>query len=267
MTAPPVYRDNNTMAELYTHITSEVARCIALLMTDVDGTMLEDGIMPPQAVVNAVRSLQNAGITVGLVSGRHMPVLESMARDMDIRGPLIAENGGLAKISVGGDLLPLGFSRKPALAAYAKLKLAYGKRVRGRKDNEQRLIDFVFYADNLSAEDINRYLESDVQMLDSGYIRHLMQANVSKGETLQKIVADSRIDCTYGGGVMVVGDSTTDISLFERFDLSVLVANPNLPADQTTRLDTLCRYRSTLPFADGFVQVTRHIVKMRESAL
>ena len=126
-------------------------------------------------------------------------------------------------------------------------------------------VDFVFYADDLSAEEINRHMDSSVQMLDSGYIRHLMQSGISKGETLQKIVSDSDFDCDYSG-VMVVGDSATDISLFERFDLSVLVFNPNLPADQTRHLDTLCRYRSTLSFADGFVQVARHIVKMRESS-
>jgi len=265
LTAHPVYRDNNTMAEVYTHITADVAHCITLLMTDVDGTMLEDGIMPPKEVTDAVRSLQNAGITVGLVSGRHMQILESMAHEMDIGGPLIAENGGLAKLGVGKDLLPLNYSRKPALAAFARLKQAYGKRVRGREDNEQRLIDFVFYADDLSAEEINLHIDDSVQMLDSGYIRHLMQSGISKGETLQKIVSDLEFDCGYGS-VMVVGDSATDISLFERFDLSVLVFNPNLPADQTRHLDTLCRYRSTLSFADGFVQVARHIVKMRESA-
>ena len=109
------------MAKLYEEITAQTARQIKLIMTDVDGTLLEDGDEAIPSAAKAIRELEDLGITVGLVSGRFMGKLDEMAKELDIDGPIIAENGGLAKLHVDDELFPLGYTREPAMQALDKL--------------------------------------------------------------------------------------------------------------------------------------------------
>ena len=253
------------MAKLYEEITAQTARQIKLIMTDVDGTLLEDGDEAIPSAAKAIRELEDLGITVGLVSGRFMGKLDEMAKELDIDGPIIAENGGLAKLHVDDELFPLGYTREPAMQALDKLIELFPDSIRGREDNADRLIDVVFFSDVLSTEELRDHIDGDVQLLDSGYIRHLMQKGITKGKTLQTILSDGQFNHLNHEEVMVIGDSPTDISLFELFPNSVLVPNPNLPAEQTQTLKTICRYESTLSFGEGFAQVANYIIKLRKA--
>jgi len=234
-------------------------------MTDVDGTLLEDGDTALPSAVEAIRQMEGLGITVGLVSGRFMGKLEDMAKTIGIDGPIIAENGGLAKLHVDSSLFPLGYLREPALKTFEKLESLFPDSIRGRWDNADRLIDVVFYSDVLSTEELREHIDSDVQLLDSGYIRHLMQKGITKGKTLKTILGDSQYSHLDPEEVMVLGDSLTDISLFELFPNSVLIPNPNLPVEETQTLRTICRYQSTLTFGEGFAQVANYIIKLRKA--
>jgi HAD superfamily hydrolase (TIGR01484 family) len=253
------------MAKSYEEMTTQIARQIKLIMTDVDGTLLEDGDEAIPSAAAAIRQMESLGITVGLVSGRHMGKLDDMARELAIDGPIIAENGGLAKLHVDEELFPLGYTREAGLKTFNKLKSLFSDSIRGREDNADRLIDVVFYSNVLSTEELQEHIDGDVQLLDSGYIRHLMQKGITKGKTLQTILNDGKYAKLDPEEVMVLGDSSTDISLFELFPNSVLIPNPNLPDEQTQRLRTICRYESDLPFGEGFAQVADHIIKLREA--
>jgi hypothetical protein len=115
-------------------------------MTDVDGT-LNDGIATVSGpVMDVIHRLEQSGVTVGLVSGRTLPELDSMSRYLGISGPVIAENGGVARLNPDSDLLPLGYTRQPALDAFEKLKSLYPGRISGRADNAERTIDVVVAA-------------------------------------------------------------------------------------------------------------------------
>ena len=227
--------------------------------------MLEDGDEAIPLAAAAICELENLGITVGLVSGRFMGKLDEMAKELAIDGPIIAENGGLAKLHVDDNLYPLGYLREPALKALDKLKKLFPDSIRGREDNADRLIDVVFYSDVLSTEELGEHIDGDVQLLDSGYIRHLMQKGITKGKTLQTILNDAQYANLDPEEVMVMGDSPTDISLFDLFPNSVLVQNPNLPDDQTQTLKTICRYESTLSFGEGFTEIANHIINLRKA--
>lgn len=63
--------------------------------------------------------------------------------------------------------------------------------------------------------------------------------------------------------VMVLGDSSTDISLFELFQHNVLVDNPNLPAGQKPLMEKVARYASEHTFGEGFAEVVFHLLKAR----
>ncbi len=81
-------------------------------MTDVDGTLTADGTSFSPVLKECVARLRSAGIMVGLVSGRDLPRLESIVNWIEVNGPLIAENGGVARLSPEAANLDLGYSRK-----------------------------------------------------------------------------------------------------------------------------------------------------------
>jgi len=230
-------------------------------MADVDGTLTPGGDVTNPAVLEAIRRLKEYGIIVGLVSGRTLPMLESLARDLGIIGPIIAENGGVAKMKVSGELVDLGYSRKPALKALKKLRRQFPGAIKEREDNKDRLVDVVFWSRGIETEELSRHLE-DTQLLDSGYILHLMQKGISKGITLMRLLEDIGEVSLLSTEVMVFGDSTTDVSLFELFPHSVLIANPKLPMEQRQVMQKSAKYASDLPFGDGFAEVALHILNV-----
>ena len=231
-------------------------------MADVDGTLIDSGdISSP--IVDLIRRLEQYGITVGLVSGRTLPELERMAASLGISGPVIAENGGLAKLAYNGSLLELDYSRKPAIKALQRLKSLFPGAIEEREDNKDRRIDMVFWSHGLATPELEKHTQ-EVQLLDSGYIRHVMQKGISKGKTLRRVLGEMDNSMS-PSEVLVFGDSTTDISLFESFPHSVLVVNPKLSAADAATLRGITEYVSNLTYGDGFAEVVSHILAIRRT--
>lgn len=250
------------MTQSYRKISARLARQIKLVMTDVDGTVAPGGEPPGLAVAQAVRRLEKRGIGVGLVSGRTLPELDKMAHDLAITGPIIAENGGVARLKVDAPLVDLGYSRQPALDALKKLKTLYPGSIREREDNKDRIIDVVFFADGIKPAEIRRQI-GDVQFLDSGYVLHLMQPGISKGKTLKTLLGLLPDKGLSADNVIIFGDSLTDASLFELFPHCVLVPNPLLDAAHRKQLEGLTEYVSDGGVGEGFVEVVNHILDKR----
>jgi len=250
------------MTQSYLKITRKVARDIRLIVADVDGTLLSSGDSISPAVTETVRSLEHRGIMVGLASGRTLPRLEPLAVALNISGPIIAENGGVAKLQRGSELFNLGYSRQPALQAFMKLKTNFTKAIRDAKDNTDRLIDIGFYCDGIAPEELRKHLEG-VQLLDSGYMLHLHQEGVSKGNTLMRILRLIGDRTLHPHEVMVFGDSSTDVSLFAAFENSVLIVNPRLTQNQTEEIRNMAKYQSELHCGDGFIEVSTRILNIR----
>ena len=250
------------MIQPYTRITRETALRIKLIMTDVDGTLNSGGDELSPAVSHAMHNLKEHGIMVGLVSGRTDPMLVAMASGLDIGGPLIAENGAVARMTYKSGLVDLGYSRQPAVEALEKLKARYPGRIREREDNAERLIDIVCRADGIAMEDL-RNCVGDVQLLDSTYILHLMQKGIDKGTTLKRLLGLMDGPKIRPDEVLVVGDSMTDLSLFKLFTQSVLIPNPDLPEMDKKTLRKSARYISEHGAGEGFAEVVLHIINAR----
>jgi hydroxymethylpyrimidine pyrophosphatase-like HAD family hydrolase len=250
------------MTQSFLAIPFASARRLRLLMTDVDGTLTSDGEHFEPIVAETIAGLHADGIVVGLVSGRTLPRLDRIASSLGIAGPLIAENGGVARLAPGGDLVDLGHSRDRALAAAARLRSLYPDLVRELDDNSDRLVDVTVSVDGLSVVDLKR-LVPGVQLLDSGYMVHLMADGISKGATLTFLldrIGDRRVA---PGEVMVCGDSVTDVSLFQSFANSVLIHNPLLSPEQQGAVAGMAAYEAELPVEIGFVQVAKHVLQLR----
>jgi hydroxymethylpyrimidine pyrophosphatase-like HAD family hydrolase len=181
---------------------------------------------------------------------------------MQMTGPIIAENGYVARLTKSSELFDLGYSRQPAQETLQRFKTDFPGKIRESPDIKDRLIDVGFFADGIPHEELVKRL-SGVQLLDSGYMLHLLQNGVSKGMTLKRILK------LVGGGkigpreVMVFGDSATDASLFEEFENSVLIVNPRLTPNQSAEVQSLAVFQSDRSFGEGFVEVASHILKLR----
>jgi len=250
------------MAQSYRQIYPKLAGQIRLVMTDVDGTITAGDGSFSSLVLEAVRCLEKQAIMVGLVSGRNISKLESFARDLGISGPIIAENGGVAKVSREGKLIDLGYNQQPAIRALEKLKRVFTDAIEDREWNKHRLVDLVFRPHGVETEELRKHVE-DVELLDSGYVLHLVQKGVSKGKTLMRLLGEIGDGSLTPDEVVVFGDFTTDMSLFQSFTHSVLIPNPRLSADEIQMLRNVARYESDLPFGDGFAQVAFHILSAR----
>jgi len=249
------------MSQSYKSITRETAGHLRLIMADIDGTLNEGGDSVIPEISQTVLKLEEKGILVGLVSGRTGPMLQKMAALLDINGPLISENGAIARLSPTSTPLELGYSKEPAAAALAKLKALYPGKITERWDNRERLIDIVFQAEGVPIGELRRQLP-DIQVLDSRYIMHIMQKGISKGRTLLNILPGIAGGNIQVDEVMVAGDSATDLSLFELFPQSLLVRNPVIPPEESLALQKAARYISGLEQGHGFAEVAAYILDM-----
>ncbi len=250
------------MDKSFRRISPELAKRIRLIMTDVDGTLLSSGSTVSPEVAEAITLLQENRITVGLVSGRTLPLLENMALDLKIEGPIIAENGAVARMRPGGENIDLGYSRKPALEALERLKKLFPEAIVEREDNKDRIVDVVFFSHGVAPDELKKHV-SNIQLLDSGYILHLMQEDISKGKTLMKLLKEIDGGSYSAEEVIVFGDAVTDVTLFEMFPNSVLIVNPALPDGQSEIMQERARFISNLQYGEGFAEVALHIVNAR----
>ncbi len=254
------------MSKTFRTIDAETVRTLKLIMTDVDGTLLASGQDVDSDVEDTLHLLQQVGIVVGLVSGRTMKELETMAVKLGLQGPIIAENGGVAKCRAGEPLFELGYSRHDAEEAFAALRRVFPESITGREDNEDRMIDIVIRVNGIAPQLILEHIGS-TQLLDSGYIMHLMQIGISKGNTLVRLLDGLLPEKYEKKDVMVFGDSATDVSLFEAVPHSVLVRNPKLPEGQDKIVREKAVWVSCQEYGRGFVEVASHIIAMRNGTI
>ena len=250
------------MTKSFREIPASVARKLRLVMTDVDGTLTLDGQQFDPVVAECVTLLQADGIPVGLASGRDLPRLEKIVSLIGAEGPLIAENGGVARLTPSGPLVELGYSRGPALEAVAKLKSTFCGAIVELEDNRNRRVDVTISSGGIPVEELRKHVPG-IQLLDSGYMVHLMPEGISKGGTLKSLLVKMGLTADE---VIVFGDSATDISLFDHFSNSVLVHNPRLSRDQLRAVDGVSTYVSDLPVEKGFCQVAEYILAARRAA-
>ena len=249
------------MSKSYLQIESGLADDIRLIMTDVDGTITDLAGRVESVAEEAIRALLARGISVGFVSGRTLPRLEAPARDIGVNGPIIGENGGIAKLYPYEELLDLGYSREPALRDLNRLKQAFSKSIESTEDDADRLIDVGFKVAGVDTVELRRHIKES-ELLDSGYMLHLLQKGVSKGGTLKRIL--DRV----GSGlspdqVMVFGDSLTDLTLFQVFPHSVFIRNNRLSAADRSAMEDAAGFVSDLEFGAGFAQLAEHILRLR----
>lgn len=214
-----------------------------ILATDIDGTITDaKGRIHLQAV-EWIRKLEEKGNPVILVSGRPLPYIESLSLYLGTSGPIIAENGAVAKMN--GEIFLFG-SAEPAQKAISELQKVFP--IQLDNDNPYRLVDISFKK-NIEPQLLENFIKDQgfpVSLLITNVMYHLVDHQVSKGKTLLKIIQELNI---LPSETVVCGDSFNDLTLFEIGACNLAVANAE-PA-----LKTKAAHIAEYSYGEGFAQL------------
>jgi phosphoglycolate phosphatase (TIGR01487 family) len=188
---------------------------------DIDGTITENGGGRIHlGALSSLRHMRKLGHNVILVSGRS-----------SVEGYLLSVYGGLNTIAVGenGGCITHGANEHVLLGDKAKCVEAL-QLIRSKLSNVKekpvfpRMTEVVLERtfDINDAKKVAREKNLDVVLSDSQYAIHINSAGINKATGFKQIM--ERLDIK-SEDVISIGDSDTDVPLFEMANLSVAVGN------------------------------------------
>lgn len=150
------------------------------LVTDVDGTLTDPERRLHPRAIGALRRLTERGIPVVLATGNVLPIALALHRSLGLRGPIVAENGGVVyERTATGDRIERLADRRVALAAYRAL-VASGLPVRRLFTDRWRETEVGIEA-NVPLARVRRELRGiDAYAEGSGFAIHLMERGAGK---------------------------------------------------------------------------------------
>ena len=222
----------------------------AWLVTDIDGTITDAEGSLYLPAIQEIRRLEEAGIQVGLVSGRPYPMVRLLGEYLGTTGPLIAENGGAGFFLERDFFLGSRSTAEKALEALSGLIS-----LEPTWDNRFRTTDYAING-GVDIQGLRKLVEEKSLELDihvSSIMVHLATKGVTKRAGLEYCLQMVGMRSTE---VAVAGDAESDTSLFEGFEKSIA------PANCTDSIGRLALFRSDRPFGEGFCRGINHFRKL-----
>lgn len=259
---------------------------IALVATDLDGTLLGSDSQPSPRGVQALREAAARGVTVALATGRMLSSARALQAAMGLSGPLLAYNGGRVAFpdgTVWEDPVPLAVARSIGalcrqrsylLQSYCGDALlvpwedertaAYSRRagIPCHRDPEgvyapetppTKLLLIVDPArrEEVSAEIRERFgAEVDVSGSQPEYVE-INRGGVNKGRALRRVAESLGIDLE---AVLAVGDAENDIPMLLAAGIGAAVANAG-PAVRAA-----AGWVAPSPYGEGVAEVLERFV-------
>lgn len=191
---------------------------IKLLLLDLDGTLTEDRNSTAIDIdaINAIRTLQNNGIKVGLVSGNSYPVLRGLYTYLNLNGGFVAENGCIVFFEE---------QKYRVCKIMDKNILNEFKFLFKLKDtwqNDYRECDFGFTPAILTDAMVEWAKNMGLYIRSSGYAVHIAYKPAGKGVGVKKLL---ELQGLRKEEVAAIGDSLTDVEFFNEVGLKVAVGN------------------------------------------
>jgi HAD superfamily hydrolase (TIGR01484 family) len=246
---------------------------VSFLLTDIDDTLTDEGLLGPEAY-EALWRLHGAGIQVIPVTGRPAGWCELIARQWPVAG-VVGENGGfyfryhqkeMQRYFVFDPMTQAENRRKLDLIREEVLRQVPGCAV--ASDQFCRLMDLAIDF----CEDVTPLPRSSVQKIVDIFHHHGAQAKISSIHvngwfgTYDKLTtslhflkkefglteAQAKTACTF------VGDSPNDEPMFQFFPLSCAVANFKNFADQVQHRPG---FIASLRGGQGFAEITDRLLE------
>jgi len=192
---------------------------IKAVAVDVDGTITDSRRRLCCSAMESLRSAEEKGIPVIIVTGNILPVTKTLSIFMGTSGGLVAENGGVIESPHGRKIL--GDIEK-CQRAYEFLKTKYA--LEKVDFSQERVSEIAFYR-TLPVELIKDALKDfDVKIYDTRFALHITDPAVDKGSALVRVAEDMGIRPEE---ILAMGDSENDLEFLKVAGLKVAVANAN----------------------------------------
>ena len=194
-----------------------------LLVCDVDGTITDNRKCIQALGIETLRRVQENGYSVSLCSGNVLPVAFGLSTFIGLKGPVIAENGGL--VSYKEQIFQL-HSDETAKKAFAYLKTKMPDVDRLFTDNWRKTEVAVKRSSDLEA--VRAVLKDwSVEIEATGFAIHIMEPGHSKVDGVRKTCQILGIDISE---VVAVGDSDNDVKMLSQCGYGIAVGNASGPA-------------------------------------
>jgi hypothetical protein len=215
-------------------------------VTDVDGTLTDEGRRLDPVAVRSVRRVEDRGFPVVLATGNVLPIALALYRSLGLSGPIVAENGGLLyrKDADGRDVVARLADPLVAREAFEALVRA-GLPVRRLFTDRWRESE-VALEPTVAVAKVRRCLEGlPVHVESTGYAIHLMEQGAGKLPALVRALAYLGLapsDC------VILGDGDNDVRMLRAAGFGVSFASGS------PRARRAARYVTRASYAAGFVE-------------
>lgn len=205
------------------------------VVCDVDGTITNSSKLIQTLGIEVLRQAQDKGAIVMLASGNVLPIVYGLSTFIGLRGPVIAENGGV--VSYRDEVHTL-FSNEVPMKAYEHLKQAM--------PNVRRL-----YTDHWRRTEVGLHRETDLEKVletlrdwpleveATGFAIHLMEKGHSKMAGVRKACQLIGVD---PAEVVAFGDADNDALMLKECGYGVAVGNASDKAKNAADLVTKGRH-------------------------
>jgi phosphoglycolate phosphatase (TIGR01487 family) len=216
------------------------------LLTDVDGTITDQGRSLHTGAIKEIRELVSRGVVVVLASGNTACFMDALCRMIGTSGTFIGENGGVYRIGFPGELHIHG-DQPVCLEAFQILQKHY----RDAGTPLQLLSPQYRYADvafsrTVPPEEVEKLLaDYDVQVIDTGFAIHLQAKGVNKATAFMDLANDLGIP---PGEFLAIGDAINDVEMLKAAGIGVTLANGHLGAK------AVAGYIAKNRYGDGFIE-------------
>ncbi len=222
-----------------------------LMVCDVDGTITDKKKCIQTLGIETLRKVQDNGYTVSLCSGNVLPVAFGLSTFIGLKGPVIAENGGL--VSYKEQIFQL-HSDGNAVKAFAYLKTKMPEVERLFTDNWRKTE--VAVKRSFDLETVKEVLKDwSVDIEATGFAIHIMEPGHSKMDGVRKACEILDIDISE---VVAVGDSDNDVKMLSQCGYGIAVGNASGPAKEAAD------YISQAPHSEGVAEGLAHLGMLQE---
>ena len=249
-------------------------RGIRGVMTDIDDTLTRDGEIEPAALA-ALHALHDAGLPVIAITGRPLGWSHPFARAWPVAA-LVAENGAVALVREGAQVLTEFVQDAPTRAHHAKRLRAAAQRIVSEvpgavlaRDSAGRVTDIAIDHSEFTHLPAPGIAAVVALMREEGMTATVSSIHINGwfGQHSKWTGAQWMLRRLFGRALQdelahwaYVGDSTNDQVMFERFPFSVGVANLRRFADE------LVHWPSWITQAErgqGFAEMARALLAAR----
>lgn len=201
------------------------------VVCDVDGTITDSSKRIQCLGIEVLRRVQENGAVVMLASGNVLPIAYGLSTFIGLRGPVVAENGGIVSYQ---DRTYALFSNEVPLQAYEHLRTVMPE-VRRLFTDQWRRTEVALVRE-VDLDGVREALRGwPIEVEATGFAIHLMQVGHSKMAGVRKACELLGMDASE---VVAFGDADNDERMLRECGVGVAIGNASERAKRAADLVT-----------------------------